>query len=88
MLGGRARDGDLLPRARELLAELERPSLRRVINATGVIVHTNLGRAPLADGRARGGRASRRGLLEPRARPRDRRARDRATPTSRGCCAS
>jgi L-seryl-tRNA(Ser) seleniumtransferase len=34
-------------RARELLAELERPSLRRVINATGVIVHTNLGRSPL-----------------------------------------
>ena len=38
---------DLVARARELLAELERPSLRRVINATGVIVHTNLGRAPL-----------------------------------------
>jgi L-seryl-tRNA(Ser) seleniumtransferase len=40
---------DLLERARELVDELTRPSLRRVINATGVIVHTNLGRAPLPD---------------------------------------
>jgi L-seryl-tRNA(Ser) seleniumtransferase len=36
---------DLLARARERLA----PSLRRVLNATGVVVHTNLGRAPLGE---------------------------------------
>ena len=41
-------DPDLLARARERLARTQQPSLRRVINATGVIVHTNLGRAPLA----------------------------------------
>ena len=35
-------------RALALLAERTRASLRPVINATGVIIHTNLGRAPLA----------------------------------------
>jgi L-seryl-tRNA(Ser) seleniumtransferase len=32
---------------RDALARLVKPSLRRVINATGVVLHTNLGRAPL-----------------------------------------
>jgi len=35
-------------RALELIAGRLAPSLRRLINATGVVVHTNLGRAPLA----------------------------------------
>ncbi len=40
--------GDPAAAARTELARLSMPSLRRVLNATGVIVHTNLGRAPLA----------------------------------------
>lgn len=38
----------LISRIREKLARRGRPSLCRVINATGVIIHTNLGRSPLA----------------------------------------
>jgi L-seryl-tRNA(Ser) seleniumtransferase len=36
-------------RARRRLDRQVRPSLRPVVNATGVVVHTNLGRAPLPD---------------------------------------
>jgi L-seryl-tRNA(Ser) seleniumtransferase len=41
--------GDLMTRVREELEASRAPRLRRALNATGVIVHTNLGRAPLAD---------------------------------------
>jgi len=44
LLGGADDDVDLVVRARVRL----RPRLQRVLNATGVVVHTNLGRAPLA----------------------------------------
>ncbi len=40
--------GDLGARLRDELAAARRPELRRVLNATGVVVHTNLGRAPLS----------------------------------------
>ncbi len=41
--------GDLEAGLREELAAARAPRLRRVINATGVIIHTNLGRAPLPE---------------------------------------
>ena len=40
--------GDLGSELRDELASAGRQSLRRVLNATGVVIHTNLGRAPLA----------------------------------------
>jgi L-seryl-tRNA(Ser) seleniumtransferase len=39
--------GDLVARLRDELTAARQPALQRVLNATGVIVHTNLGRAPL-----------------------------------------
>lgn len=44
-----ANDADIEAGVFDLSGQFLRPDLRRVINATGVIVHTNLGRAPLAD---------------------------------------
>ena len=41
--------GDLPQRLAAELRSVRAPSLCRVLNATGVIVHTNLGRAPLAE---------------------------------------
>jgi L-seryl-tRNA(Ser) seleniumtransferase len=41
--------GSLVDAVLEELARSRRASLRRVLNATGVLVHTNLGRAPLSE---------------------------------------
>lgn len=52
ILAGEEIDPDLGSVSRDALARAAlamRPSLRRVINATGIIVHTNLGRSVLAD---------------------------------------
>jgi L-seryl-tRNA(Ser) seleniumtransferase len=40
--------GDLVARTLDAAALRAQPVLRRVVNATGVVLHTNLGRAPLA----------------------------------------
>ncbi len=39
----------LLSAIGQTLAREETPSLRRLVNATGVVIHTNLGRSPLAE---------------------------------------
>ncbi len=39
---------ELLKAIDRRLQELTRPSIKRVVNATGIVLHTNLGRAPLS----------------------------------------
>lgn len=48
LLAGDEDDVDLLARAVERARRDATPSLRRVLNGTGVVIHTNLGRVPLA----------------------------------------
>jgi L-seryl-tRNA(Ser) seleniumtransferase len=49
LLSGRSNGATIESRVLRALERLEQPTLQRVINATGVVLHTNLGRAPLGD---------------------------------------
>jgi L-seryl-tRNA(Ser) seleniumtransferase len=45
---GELSDAAILDRVRQTVRLAMRPNLRRLVNATGIVVHTNLGRSPLA----------------------------------------
>lgn len=57
-------DADMISaRVVERLGRELRPKLRRVINATGIVLHTNLGRAPVAEQAAQAAYEAARGYL-------------------------
>jgi L-seryl-tRNA(Ser) seleniumtransferase len=60
---GLARAESIADRVAARLQQEFRPKLRTVINATGIVLHTNLGRAPLADEAARAAYEAARGYL-------------------------
>ncbi len=65
---GEALDGQLgveevAARAARRLQQEARPRLRPVINATGIVLHTNLGRAPMAEAAARAAYEAAQGYL-------------------------
>jgi L-seryl-tRNA(Ser) seleniumtransferase len=60
---GRADVNLLAARVAKRLRQELRPKLRPVINATGIVLHTNLGRAPIADQAARAAYEAARGYL-------------------------
>jgi L-seryl-tRNA(Ser) seleniumtransferase len=62
-IDGQATATSLAARVAAKMDVAMRPKLRLVINATGVILHTNLGRAPMAEAAARAAYEAARGYL-------------------------
>jgi L-seryl-tRNA(Ser) seleniumtransferase len=60
---GQTDPGQLAQRVAQRLEREQRPKLRQVINATGIVLHTNLGRAPVAEEAARAAYEAARGYL-------------------------
>ncbi len=66
LAGGTAADLDIGSAAQRIVARLEAeaiPHLRPVINATGIVLHTNLGRSPMHEEAARAAYEAARGYL-------------------------
>jgi L-seryl-tRNA(Ser) seleniumtransferase len=62
-LDGQASLESVASRVAERVAKEQRPNLRPVINATGIVLHTNLGRAPIAEEAAHAAYDAARGYL-------------------------
>jgi L-seryl-tRNA(Ser) seleniumtransferase len=62
-LDGRVQADMIAGRVAERLRQELQPKLRRVINATGIVLHTNLGRAPVAEEAAQAAYEAARGYL-------------------------
>src|SRR5262245_28626021 len=62
-LDGKLDADNLARRVAHRLARQAQPKLRSVINATGIVLHTNLGRAPIAESAARAAYEAARGYL-------------------------
>ncbi|MSQ94075.1 MAG: L-seryl-tRNA(Sec) selenium transferase [Gemmataceae bacterium] len=62
-LNGEAAEGTIAANVAERLSNDLRPRLCSVINATGIVLHTNLGRAPIAESAAKAAYEAARGYL-------------------------
>src|SRR4051812_24208699 len=60
---GQGRAGAVAERVARRLGQELQPKLRPVINATGIVLHTNLGRAPIAEEAAKAAYEAARGYL-------------------------